>query len=335
MACVVLLGGCGERNIVRTGPPIPEAKSQTIYVAAQRDFDDPGPSFGGRRPTELSYARITVGIPPSHKTGNVEWPDETPDPSTDFVVTSSRRFPSGEAMRRDLRAHQGQRETVLFIHGYNNTMGQALFRFAQIKEDFGVDAPSVLFSWASAGVPSGYAYDRDSVLYARDDLEATLRGLSRDGEKVFILAHPMGAQLAMETMRQAAIRGDRQLLSRISGVALMSPDIDPQLFRRQARAIGQLPQPFFIFISREDRALDIASLITGRKPRLGGIRDPREVAGLDVHVVDFTALSNGEGLNHSIPVSSASAVGVVRGMIEKAESGVAAFERYLVLPAQP
>jgi len=332
---LILLASCGAHPVARVAPPVEGASSQVIYVAAQRDFDNPGPSFGRERPNELSHARITVSVPPTHVIGRIEWPDETPNAATDFVITESQRFASGVAMRRDLRARGGGGETLLFIHGYNNTMSQALYRFAQMKEDFGINGPATMFSWASAGVPRGYAYDRDSVLFARDDLEKTLRTLTDDGQKIAIVAHSLGSELAMETLRQIALKGDRRLLSRISSVALMSPDIDPELFRKQAEAIGQLPQPFFIFISQQDRALGLASLITGRKPRLGGIQGPEQVAGLEVSVIDFTALSSGEGLNHSVPVTSPAAVGVLRGMIEQAWSGTTAFERYMVLSAQP
>ena len=123
----------------------------------------------------------------------------------------------------------------------------------------------------------------------------------------------------MEVLRQIALRGDRQLLSRISGVVLMSPDIDPEIFRRQAQAIGPLPEPFLIFISRQDRALSLAGLLTGLKPRLGVIDSVDQVAELGVTVVDFTELSDGEGFNHFVPVTSPAAMSVLRGMIEQAE----------------
>lgn len=331
---VALLAACADSPVARVAPPAPGATPQTMYVAAQRDFDDPGPAFGKKRPKKLSYARVTVSVPPTHKVGKITWPDETPSAATDFVITGSQRYDNAEAMRRALRAQQGAGETQLFVHGYNNTMSEALYRYAQIKTDFNVTEPAVLFSWASAGDPRGYVYDRDSVLVARDGLESTLRLLTRGDEDVFILAHSMGAHLTMETLRQIAIRGDRDLLSKVSGVALMSPDIDPDVFRSQAEAIGDLPQPFVIFISREDRALGLASLITGRKPRLGDIRNPAQVRGLDVSIIDVTALGDGEGFNHATPVTSEAAVRVLRGMIETARRGAGAFADYLVLSAQ-
>jgi esterase/lipase superfamily enzyme len=148
---------------------------------------------------------------------------------------------------------------------------------------------------------------------------------------VFVLAHSMGSLLVMEAMRQAVIRGDRWMLDRISGVAMMSPDVDPDLFRRQAETIGTLPQPFLLFVSQEDRALGLASFISGRKPRLGVIDGPEAVAGLKVTVVDVTALGDDEGLNHAVAATSPFAIPVLRGFIDDLSSGKRPKRQYVIL----
>ena len=235
-----------------------------------------------------------------------------------------------------VRAETPGPETLVFVHGYNNTLSESMYRLAQIQTDFDIRMPAVLFSWPSAGDARGYIYDRDSILYSRDDLEAVLDSLTaRPGEKVFLLAHSLGSHLVMEVLRQAALRGDQTLLNRISGVVLMSPDIDPDLFRRQAEAIGKLPKPFMIFISRQDRALSLAGFLTGKKPRLGVIDAPKQVEGLDVTVVDFTELADGEGLNHFVPVTSPAAITVLNGLIAQSGKPGTGFEKFMVLKAQP
>ncbi|RDC68904.1 alpha/beta hydrolase [Rhodovulum sp. 12E13] len=52
--------------------------------------------------------------------------------------------------------------------------------------------------------------------------------------------------------------------------------------------IGNLPDPFVIFASREDPALRLSARLTGHEDRLGNIRSVDEVAGLDVTVIDLT-----------------------------------------------
>ncbi len=334
--CLAVLAACTPHHAAQYGPTVPEASMQTVFVATQKALDRTGRTFGARRTGEMRYFRADISIPPTHQPGRIEWPEGPPDAATDFVVAGTDIFASDEAFLRAVKARRTGGETQVFVHGFNVTLSDGLFRLAQLREDFGVSGASVLFSWASAGDPRGYIYDRDSALYARDDLEALLQDLT-DGpnDRVTLLAHSMGAHIVMEAMRQAALRGDHRLLERINAVVLMSPDIDPDVFLRQAEAIENLPDPFLIFVSQQDRALSLASFITGRKPRLGKIDSPEAVAGLPVRVIDFTALSDGEGLDHAVAVTSPTAISVLNGMIAQAAAGQSAFEDYMVLTAQP
>ncbi len=330
---LVLLAACAPRVTAERAAPHPQARIQPVFVATGRDLDRTGPVFGQERPETIRYFRVDISIPPTHETGRIEWPEGPPDAATDFVVTGTQVHDGPRTLIRDMRARTEGRETLLFVHGYNNTLSEAMYRLAQIQSDFNVPMPGLLFAWPSAGDPRGYVYDRDSVLYARDDLETLLHDLTaRPGEKVFILAHSMGSQLVMEALRQIALRGDRQVLSRISGVVLMSPDIDPDVFDRQAAAIRQLPQPFLIFITKADRVLTLSGLVTGRKPRLGVIDAAEKVQRGDVQVVDVTELSDGEGYNHFVPVTSPAAIRMLNGIIAQAGGVNSAFLRDMALP---
>jgi len=329
------LVACSPRQAAQFAAPDPSASIERIFVATELDLDDLGRQFGKERPTGLKYLHLDVSIPPTHSPGKVEWPEGPPDAATDFVMTGSHVYRGAAEMRGAMRRRTPGTETLVFVHGYNNTFSDAVYRFAQMRADFGSTGPGLLYSWPSAGDPRGYAYDRDSVLYSRDDFGEVLGHLTRTGDdRVFLLAHSMGSQLVMETLRQAALRGDRALLNRINGVVLMSPDIDPDVFRAQAEVIGPLPQPFLIFVSQQDRALSLAGLLTGRKPRLGTIDSAEQLEGIDgVRVVDFTALGDGEGLNHATAVTSPAAIEVLKGMISQLTGGSQEFEDYMVLDA--
>lgn len=336
LCCVLALAACAPRQTAQRAAPDPAARIERVYVATERELDHTRPAFGEPRNSGLRYFSADISIPPGHKPGRIAWPDGAPDATTDFVVTRTDVQPTLQDFEAALRADRKNRSAVVFVHGYNNTLSEAMYRTAQIQTDFTPGSPMILYSWPSAGDPRGYAYDRDSVLYARDDLESVLRFLTdQPGETVTLIAHSMGSQLVMETMRQAAMKGNRALLSRISSVVLMAPDIDPDVFRRQAEVIGDLPDDFLIFTSRQDYALSLSSFIFGRKPRLGVIDGPEAVAGLDVKVIDLTALANGEAANHLVAVTSPAAISVLRGMIAQANAGQRAFQRYMVLQAQP
>lgn len=332
IALVLAGASCAPRVTAMRAAPDPAATIQPVFVATGRALDQTGPIFGLERREGLNYFRADISIPPTHATGQIEWPKGAPDAATDFVVTGTQVYPDAGRLLAEMRRESPGRETLVFIHGYNNTLSEAMYRLAQIKTDFDVEMPGLLFSWPSAGDARGYIYDRDSVLYARDDLVGLLRQLTaRPGDKVFLLAHSMGSQLTMEALRQIALGGDRHLLDRISGVVLMSPDIDPDVFQRQAEAIGKLPQPFLIFITRVDRALSLSAFVTGRKPRLGVIDSAASVNRPDVQVIDFTALSDGAGLNHFTPVTSPAAISVLNGIIAQASRMGSGFLRGMTL----
>lgn len=336
LSLVLVLAACAPRQAAKIAPPSPLASTERIYVTTELALDNLGPIFGEKRPVGQNFMHVDVSIPPTHEPGEIAWPKGEPDAATDFVVTDLQVYRSAPSMIRSMERNTVGDETLVYVHGYNSTFSESVYRFAQIRADFGGTEPGMLYSWPSAGDPRGYAYDRDSILTSRDDFEKTLNALTNGPDKrVVLLAHSMGSHLVMETLRQAALRGNRRLLNRINAVVLISPDIDPDVFRSQAEAIGTLPDPFLIFISQEDRALSLAGFLTGRKPRLGVIDSTDAVAGLDVKVIDFTALGDGQELNHNVPISSPAAISVLKGMIAQAQTGEEAFRDYMVLTAQP
>ncbi|WP_210878066.1 alpha/beta hydrolase [Roseovarius autotrophicus] len=318
---VMVVAACSPRPVAMRAVPDPAATIVPVFGVSGRRLDTGGSLFGNDRPQEVQHFRIDVSVPPTHRPGRIAWPKVAPDAATDFVVTEAGVYPDARALIADMRRTVPGQETLLFVHGYNSTLSEATFRMAQIITDFEVQMPGVLFAWPSAGDPRGYLYDRDSVLFARDDLERTIRDLTaRPGDRVFLLAHSMGSHLTMETLRQISLKGDRRLLDRLSGVVLVAPDIDPDIFARQAEVIGTLPQPFLIFITQRDRALTFSGFITGRKPRLGVIAEAGEVVRPDVQVVDVTDLSEGgAALNHSVPLTSPTAISLLNAVMTRAE----------------
>ena len=331
-AALVLLTACTAREVVMYGDPHPDAEIEVMYVATQHALGGSTARFGQDRNFTLNHFRAEVSVPPGHVTGRIEWPGGTPDAARNFVVTDSRLLADGAHMARALDRERTNSEMMVFVHGYNNTLSEAMYRFALIKADFEVEGPSVLFAWQSAGAARGYIYDRDSVLFARSDLVRTLESLTGDpGETVFLLAHSMGAQLTMEALREIALRGDHRILQRLSGVVLISPDIDPDLFRSQMAGLGNLPVPILIVVSRSDRALGLASFITGKKERLGLISSADQVRGLNVQVIDITALDDGSGLGHFTAATSPAAVTVLRGLSEGLRAGDASRGQFVVL----
>jgi esterase/lipase superfamily enzyme len=262
-----------------------------------------GDAFGYQRSPSTRYARLDVAIPPDRSPGEIHWtaPNRQPDLNTDFVATNEVIYSGSRDFRSDLaaalaREPRSQREVVLFVHGFNNTFAEGAYRLAQLGHDLDLNGVLVTYAWPSRGHPLGYAYDRDSALFARDGLELLLDEVVAAGaERVVVVAHSMGSALTMETLRQIAIGSNDRVRRRIAGVVLISPDIDVDVFRAQTERIGKLPQPFIIFTSKKDRVLALSARLTGQHDRLGNVTDMAEVADLDVTLLDTTAFSKGGG----------------------------------------
>ncbi len=223
------------------------------------------------------------------------------------------RLVSRESIRQ---ANAGRSdEIVVFVHGYNVNFAESVYRHAQIANDYGLQGPQVLFAWPSSAQPLGYAYDRDSVAHARDDLERLLTDLARNQKgKILLIAHSMGSHLVVETLRQMSIGGNRALFSRLSGVALMSPDIDIDLFLRQMERVRPVPQPFVLLVSSRDRPLRLSAALTGQTARLGSISDIRRLKDLPVTVIDLSRFEGDYG-NHLTAASSPTVIALINGLM--------------------
>ncbi|UYV37766.1 alpha/beta fold hydrolase [Rhodobacteraceae bacterium D3-12] len=318
IALLTVLAACTRPATIGFSQEVEGLASQTLFVASQRTAGQAGQMFGERRSEKMNYAELRVSVPPKHKLGHIERAPgrSIADPMLHFAPLTGKRVANIEDFSRNIKREKvGNGSVMIFVHGYNNTLEDAAFRLAQIRHDFDMQEPAILFSWPSSGDPRGYIYDRDSVLFARDGFEQLIRDLRARGHRdIVIVAHSMGGYLTMETLRQIAIKGGARVMDAIDAVILMSPDIDPDVFRQQARAIGKLPQPFLIMTSRKDKVLSLAELLTGRKPRLGRIEDEQAVAGLDVTLIDLTRLDDGSAGGHLVAVSSEAAIKLLKGL---------------------
>ncbi len=296
---VVLAASCTPRGTATLDPAAAQVGAvRAVYIGTTRGYGPGG--YDTTRSETLGFARYEISIPPEREKGTIKWPPKNGpiDPRTQFLTTSELVFNGSPAFQTNLRHALRSRhdEAVIFVHGYNNTFAEGIYRIAQMAQDLELPGVAVHYSWPSAAQPLGYVYDRDSALFARDGLEKLILAVQAAGAKrVVLVAHSMGSALMMETLRTMAIRGEAQALARIGGVVLISPDIDVDVFRAQAKAIPKLPQPFVVFTSERDRVLRLSARITGQKERLGTLSDLKKVADLPITILDTAAFNSGTG----------------------------------------
>ncbi len=299
-ALALVLAGCAARGEFTPAPAgLEGAAREAIFVGTTRATGADG--FGFERSDQASFLRYDITIPPERELGELNWPprNRKPDAKRDFLTLDERRFGSAADFRTALKSAMGSRrqvDAVIYVHGFNTTMAEGVYRVAQMHHDLEVPGVAVHYAWPSRGSALGYLHDRESVLFARSGFQQLLDEVAASGaNEIVIVAHSMGAFLTMETLRQMALGDGSRALDRVAGVVLISPDLDLDVFRSQARDIGELPQPFFVFGSTRDRVLGLSARISGSGERLGNLDDVSRIADLKVTYLDTAAYDVGAG----------------------------------------
>ncbi len=326
--CLLLLLGCTDRSL---SPVTPEAleigTSKTIFAATNRSRLEDG-TFGPERSDDYSLLELTVSIPPSHTPGTLEFGYAKANPQKEFTMAARHQFEQvsdfDARLKKELhRFPPDERDVSVFVHGYNSTQAETVFRAAQLTHDLETPGATVVYSWPSLGSPLGYAYDGDSVLFARDGLENLLRHLKKAGaNRIVLVAHSMGSVLAMETLRQIEIRSPNWSDKNLGGVILMSPDLDIDVFRSQMRRFERVPQPFLVLVSRKDTILNFSRRIRGThsRERLGSLSSIDLVADLPIDIIDTTEFSKNAESGHFVAATSPALLSLFNSARETAEA---------------
>jgi esterase/lipase superfamily enzyme len=314
LGLTLFVGACASRP--SQGVLIPTAASaegtsrvaMLVATTRERSTTDPGEMFSGGRADAISYAAISVSIPPdgSRQAGDVQWPKSLPgDPSRDFVTVSAdyldkRAFVSAISAATK---QTGPRNVLLFVHGFNNRFDDAVYRFAQVAHDAKAPGIPVLFTWPSLGEQRlrAYTYDRESANYSRDGLEGLLDLLSSNPnvKGINIVAHSMGNWVTLEALRARSIRLGR-IGDKVKNVMLVAPDVDVDVFRTQIRRMGAARPRFSLFVSQKDEALAFSQFIWDGVPRVGVVNPNQEPYSTEferekIAVFDLTALKTPSG----------------------------------------
>lgn len=308
VAVAIMLAGCAARPGPETLDPVVERpqgnRSVTVLALTDRARTADKPYAFGDGRGMLSYEQFTIQAVKSTPDGNIGAAviSRHSDPSKDFVTTGRCEFDRASFQQSVARLQKTADSTVVFVHGYNTSYQEAVFRLAQLSVEADTRAVPILFSWPSQADFRGYVTDRDAATYARDDLVHLLTLLSRSPPRgrIAVVGHSMGAWLVMEALRQLRLEGRGDVIARLE-VVLASPDID--VFRKQAAVVGRLSPPLTVLVSKDDRALAVSSRLTGGRSRLGlaSADNPKMQAiarQSGVQIIDITTLPASDSLNH-------------------------------------
>jgi len=273
-------------------------------------------AFGSDRARKLQLGMAQITVPKVHEVPNVERPwvvkipyfdvtlyAEKEDAKKHFTVKDIKALTKEELLaqvRERLKASSIFKDQALvFVHGYNTSFDNALYRTAQIAYDLDFDGAPFVYSWPSGGAVASYTYDRESAQASEPYLRQFLEMVTKEtgAKKVSIIAHSMGNQPVMDVlrdMRNAAPEGVE-----ISQVILAAPDVDADNFANLANAIKGLAKNVTLYVASNDRALIVSRNFWGSY-RAGDVPPAGPLILPGVDTIDVTAASTDAfAINHS------------------------------------
>ncbi len=130
-----------------------------------------------------------------------------------------------------------------------------------------------------------------------------------------MLAHSMGNWVTVEAFRQIRISGDLPPANKIGTILLAAPDIDIDVFKSELRRFGKPQKPFYVVLSKDDRALFLSRAIAGGVTRVGDSSDVAELTALGATVIDLTDVKGTDASNHDKFVQLASVAPQLREIL--------------------
>lgn len=335
MGAVSGIAGCGGRGEIGLMPPETKATGPVaeMLVATSRQTARAPELFSNERDYSVHFANFQIAIPPNRKAGEVKFPKGKPDPENDFLVTSHQILDGERSFIRALNTathNDPSRSDVgtLFVHGYNSNFAEGLYRASQLSHDLRPPGPEVFFSWPSEAKLTAYLTDRESALFARDDLAQTIRAMSKSNLKEFkVVGHSMGTFVVMDTLRTMALANEKGALRKIGAIVLISADIEIDVFRRQAPPLLAAGIPIFLIVSSDDKALRFSARLRGQKTRLGSISSVDDLGGLDVNVIDLSAIDSEDSTGHFKVGTSPEVISMIQALRAQGLSAISAREK--------
>src|SRR5262249_2955762 len=189
---------------------------------------------------------------------------------------------------------------------------------ARLSDGIKFRGATMLFSWPSKAGFFDYAYDRESAVWSRDAFERVLGFVMSNPTRgrVHIVAHSMGTQLPLESLRQVYGRYGDSAAARIGAVIFASPDIDMDIFASSIPRIGPIAQKITVISATNDRALALSSRVAGGITRVGAA-EKATLERLGLRVIDASGYGGGI-VNHDLFLSNDEVRRVIRRAVDEA-----------------
>ncbi|MGL5448429.1 MAG: alpha/beta hydrolase [Rhabdaerophilum sp.] len=309
------LGACATGPGFKTsGADQTITEQPVLHVITTRKLAKEGkasPFLDAGRSPRLAYHRAQLKPPDRSTLGRIG----AYVANGDFSVTALESQP-GEATAAFAEGLRG-RESLLFVHGYNQTFESAAYDAAVLGDGIGFRGNVALFTWPSRAGLLDYGYDRESALIARDPFADALAAVTQDpfGARVHLVAHSMGTLVALEALRMHRDRHGDKGLDRLGAIVFAAPDIDADVFRAGLEKLGPLREKMTVITATNDRALDLSRRLAGGD-RVGAL-PAKALDGLGIRVIDATDFASGL-IRHDVFVSNADVRAAIQRAVQRA-----------------
>jgi esterase/lipase superfamily enzyme len=279
----------------------------TVWFGTNRkpnDSESLQVGFSKSRDTKIHYGYCRVFIPKSHKIGSTgsSWWQRLRSGIDDRLKLIEIKGMVADnywsAISSRLGESEiGERDAVIFVHGYNVSFENAAVRAAQIGFDLSVKGAMAFFSWPSRGALKGYSADEATIEASEPFIAEFIEDfVARSGaEKVHIIAHSMGNRGVLRAIDRIANKAQKRTAVLIGQIILAAADVDADTFRDLCGAYGRVSRRTTLYVSARDRAVE-ASRWLHDFARAGLLPPITIVPGIDtinVTNVDLTALGHG------------------------------------------
>ncbi|SDR40398.1 Esterase/lipase superfamily enzyme [Rhizobiales bacterium GAS113] len=289
---------------------------------------DPNPEiqyFSGERADDAKYGAVRVHIPDDHLIGHIELPSPKKlfgftywhDPLNEkkhFIIRQVAILSEddwGEIIKK-----QGADTALVFVHGYNTSFNDAIYRTAQIIWDLQYHGPTILFSWPSRGDILDYVYDTNSAYGARDQFISLLNDLhDKYGiKRANIIAHSMGNLLVLDSL---ASNSKLAHPVTIGELIMAAPDVDSSQFPLLAANVKSIAAGMTVYASSADKALAISKTLAGGIPRAGDVGPDGPIVVANVDSIDATAVGEEMfGINHDVFAAKRSLIVDIKALLD-------------------
>ncbi|MEZ6122924.1 MAG: alpha/beta hydrolase [Planctomycetaceae bacterium] len=155
---------------------------------------------------ETAYGSAIVTVPKNRRRGSCEISDE----HINSVSVGRLELTDAKDFLTNLTLQQANSETqdvLVFVHGFNVQLDEAIARAAQVAEDLPLHGIVIAFSWQSKARTEAYLSDErqaERYFWSLADLLFQLRSAFPEDTRLHLLAHSMGNRVALRALNALA-----------------------------------------------------------------------------------------------------------------------------------